>query len=191
MTELEFYKNSLIKAEEEILCRNIALKDNVGNAYENHRKRVWEYFGCNASKDRHNAAFKVDWSITYKGKLIAFEEDKGHYLDACFLERALTSFAKTINNYIKLDKECPILILNSFTCYNGFVDKKKEFMEILNDKIKTKINEKLIYNTLTYCDRIKKTKWFGDINNAYSSNAQDVLILEDIDFIKSLVNKYN
>ena len=31
MTELEFYKNSLIKAEEEILCRNIALKDNVGN----------------------------------------------------------------------------------------------------------------------------------------------------------------
>ena len=103
---IEFYKQSLKKADNEVktLNKNKALKDCVGKAYENHRKRVWEYFGFKVSKDKYDAHFDVDWSITYNGVLIALEEDKGHYVDSCFLERALTGFCKTVNTYKKTKK---------------------------------------------------------------------------------------
>ena len=102
--DTRIYKESLKKAEDEIRSQHEtgkALKDVVGKAFENHRMRVWNHFGFNVSKEKHGAMFDVDWSITYKGNLIALEEDKGHYVDSCFLERAITGFCKTINMYQK------------------------------------------------------------------------------------------
>ena len=116
-----------------------ALKDIVGEEFETHRKRIWEYFGFSVTKDKHNACFSVDWTIkNKKGEIVAFEEDKGHYLDSCFMERALTGFAKTINSYVKNDTKIPHLLIHSFTKYSKFEEKKledietrKEFREIL------------------------------------------------------------
>ena len=96
---VKFYKESLRLAENDIKSQHEsgkALKDVVGAAFELHRKRLWEHFGFVVSKEKNGALFDVDWSIRYKGVLIAFEEDKGHYLDSCFMERALTGFSKTI-----------------------------------------------------------------------------------------------
>jgi len=189
---VQFYKESLCKAENEIKYlhdngNGKALKDVVGKAFELHRKRLWEHFGFRVSKETHGARFDVDWSITYKGKLIALEEDKGHYLDSCFMERALTGFSKTVNAYIKKNEPLPLLILHSFTKYKKFNEKLVEDMDTRKTEIRDEIQKKLFYTTLTECDRIKK-KWFSkDLYDCYSVNASEELILKDIEFIKSLI----
>mgnify|MGYP001475664841 CR=1 FL=1 len=132
--------------------------------------------------------FDVDWSITYKGVLIAFEEDKGHYLDSCFMERALTGFSKTVNTYIKNGKPIPLLIIHSFTRYKKFNEKLEEDMDTRKTEIRDEIQKKLVYTTLVEFDRLSKQKWFSkELYNCYSLNASDELILKDIEFIQSLI----
>ena len=188
---VQFYKESLRKAENDIMCQHKkgkALKDVVGKAYEQHRKRVWEYFEFDVSKDKHHAMFNVDWSIRYKGVLIAFEEDKGHYMDSCFMERALTGFSKTVNAYIKKKEPIPVLILHSFTKYKNFDEKLEEDMDTRKTEIRNEIQKKLVYTTLVECDRLSKKKWFSkELYNCYSVNANEELILKDIEFIQSLI----
>ena len=190
-TEFEFYKQSLIDAEnqvESVYKQGKALKDVVGKEYETHRKRVWEYFGFNVTKDKQQAMFNVDWSILYNGILIALEEDKGHYLDSCFLERALSGFCKTINDYQKKEKEVPMLIIHRFTRYNKFDEKLKDDMDTRKTEIAHELNNKIVYTTLTNLSRLNKKKWFSkDLYNCYSSNSSNELILQDIEFIKSLI----
>ena len=191
MDHIQFYKESLVMAENEV--RTIhetgkALKDIVGDVYQNHRKRLWKHFGFDVSKDKHGAMFDVDWSITWKGQLIAFEEDKGHYMDSCFMERAISGFCKTINAYQKINKPIPLLILHSFTRYNKFVEKLQEDLETRKPEIADVINNKLVYTTLVNRDRMKKEHWFSTtLYNCYSSNAIDELILQDIEFMQSLI----
>jgi hypothetical protein len=186
-----FYRQSLQEADSEIRSQyetGKALKDIIGLAFESHRKRVWEYFGFEVSKDRHFAMFDVDWSITYNGVLIAFEESKGHYVDSCFMERALTGFCKTVNTYQKQGREVPVLILHSFTRYNKFNEKLIEDMDTRKDAIRDEILKKLVYTTLVDCDRLPKKRWFSKDNfDCYSGNASDDLIIRDIGFIRSLV----
>lgn len=70
---VQFYKESLCKAENYIKSQHEtgkSLKDVVGTAFEMHRKRLWEHFGFRVSKEKYDAMFDVDWSITYKGVLI-------------------------------------------------------------------------------------------------------------------------
>ena len=189
--DVRFYKQSLQEADSEIRTQyetGKALKDIIGLAFESHRKRIWEYFGFDVSKDRHDAMFDVDWSITYNGTLIAFEESKGHYVDSCFMERALTGFCKTVNTYQKQGRHIPVLILHSFTRYNKFNEKIIEDLDTRKDVIRDEILKKLVYTTLTDCDRLPKKRWFSKDNfECYSGNASEELIIRDIEFIRSLV----
>jgi hypothetical protein len=144
--DITFYKDSLRLTDNEVKTQHEtgkALKDIVGLAYEKHRKRVWNYFGFDVSKEKHEAMFDVDWSITYKSKLIAFEEDKGHYVDSCFMERALTGFCKTVNTYQKKGKPIPVLILHSFTRYKKFSEKLEEDLDTRKTEIGDEIQKKI------------------------------------------------
>ena len=52
-SDLQFYKESLEIAENQIKTLHQsgkALKDVVGEAFETHRKRIWNYFGFSVSK---------------------------------------------------------------------------------------------------------------------------------------------
>lgn len=182
----KLYISSLKEAQKQINNRTKSLKDVIGGAYEQHRKRIWEQFGFKVSKDKHDAMWKVDWTVMYKGKLIAFEEDKGHYLDSCFLERALTGFSKTIVKYMKKEKEVPYFIINSFTTYSLFNNKMDEFCEILDTKVKKILKEKVIYISICKSDRINRKKWFKYNKDAYIEHLDKDLVKKDILFIKSL-----
>jgi len=191
--DFEFYKQSLIIAENEIVYfRNVdkAPKDVVGKAFEAHRQRVWKHFGFDVTKDRHEAQFDVDWAIEYNGNLIALEEDKGHYADSCMHIRAFSEFAKTINNYNKKNKDIPLLILSSFTRYSKHTEKFEELKETWKTEISMHSN-KMHYTTLTYCNRLPDKDWVGSKqstrSDSYSHFAEDALILEDIEFIKSII----
>ena len=198
LVEELFYKKSLKTAQNNIIERiettNKAPKDIVGEEYEAHRKRIWEYFGFIVIKEKYEASFNVDLSILYNSRLIAFEESKGHYLDSCFHERAISGFCKTINAYLKKKQEVPLLIINSFVRYNKFDEKLNEDMETRSDIIKEKIKEKLKYTYLLELingSRISKKDWMASKEStqtdSYSRYACDQLILDDIAFIKSLI----
>ena len=164
-----------------------ALKDIIGKAFETHRKRVWEHFGFTVTKDKHHSLFDVDWSILHNQQLIAFEEDKGHYLDSCFMERAITGFAKTVNAYQKEGRIVPKLIIHSFARYRKFQEKKEEDMDTRKECIADEIKEKMAYTTLTHRDRLPANIWFGSCDDCYGNNAEDDLIRDDIGFILSLI----
>lgn len=189
--DIEFYKESLRKAETEIETihnNGKALKDTIGLAFERHRERIWNYFGFNVSKCKNGAKFDIDWCIKYKNQLIAYEEDKGHYLDSCFLERTLSGFCKTINAYKQKNKNPPLLIIHSFTKYKKYCEKLEEDIDTRKPEISDELKKKLVYITLTECDRLPKKKWFTkDYYKSYSDNASDKLIKKDIKFIRSLI----
>ena len=119
--------------------------------------------------------------------LIALEEDKGHYLDSCFMERAITGFCKTINKFLNNNIKIPVLIIHSFTRYKKFSEKLEEDLDTRKETIKNEINKNLKYYTLTDRDRIPSQKWFGKCENCYTDNVMDELIIQDIQFIKSLI----
>jgi hypothetical protein len=198
LDNLQFYKNSLRKAEDELKdelkdeSNKKALKDIVGKVYEKHRARVWEHFGFSVSKDKNVASFNVDLLIKWKDKPepIGLEETKGHYLDSCFMERAITGFCKTINRYKKEGKPIPRLIIHSFTRYNLFIQNLQEDLDTRKPEIADVVNDKIVYTTLVDSDRIPAKKWFSEklnIYNAYTAYASDELILKDIEFIQSLI----
>lgn len=187
---VEKYRSSLQKACDRINQKKAdkALKDVVGNEFEQHRKRIWKMFGFKVDKNKHKATFKVDWTIYDKhNKVIAFEEDKGHYLDDCFAKRAIIDFAKTAQNYIKTHNKCPLLILHSFTRYKKFEKELENIKDILKPKIVEILKKNLIYITLTNHDRIRR-EWFSNAkdNCPYVEYAEDKLIKKDIRFIQSL-----
>lgn len=191
---VQFYKESLRKVETDIMKQletGKASKDIIGEAFETHRERIWKYFGFNVSKEKHGAKFDVDWAVTYKGKLIALEEDKGHYVDSCFLERALSGFSKTVYAYKQEGKQVPLLILHSFTRYNKYNEKFEEDMNTRKPEIKDELKKKMVYSTLVNRDRLPKEEWIGSKkstrNDSYSHFSEDDLIQKDIEFIKSLI----
>ena len=190
---LHFYKQSLSLTDLEIAGKREAgkaLKDVVGKAFETHRKRVWEHFGFTVSKDRNDAMFDVDWAIKYNGRLIALEEDKGHYADSCMHLRTFSEFAKTINNYTKQNKDIPVLILCSFTKYSKHKEKFEEIKETWKKEISMHTN-KMRYTTITSRDSLSTKDWVGSKDStrsdSYSHFAEDVLIQKDIEFIHSLI----
>jgi hypothetical protein len=189
--DVEYYKWSLCEADNEVRIQHKtgkALKDVIGAAFENHRKRIWTYFGFEVSKEKHGALFNVDWSITYNSRLIALEEDKGHYIDSCFMERAISGFCKTVNEYQKKRIQVPILIIHSFTRYKKFSEKLEEDMDTRKPEIIEELQKKLVYTTLVDCDRLAKNKWFSsELYDCYSLNVNEEFIIKDIEFIRSLI----
>lgn len=187
---VQFYKNSLKLAGENInqIKQSKSLKDVVGYQYEQHRKRIWEEFGFTVDKNRNGSAFDVDWSIYFNGKLVALEEDKGHYVDSCFLERCLGSFLKTINNFHKKEMDCPFLILSSFTKYSQYDKKLEEQLDIIKEELTTILRDKMNYQYLNTNDRF--SKWFrqdkDSVYNPYEEYQNDELIMKDIEFMLSL-----
>ena len=190
-SHFQFYIKSIREAENEIKTvskTGKALKDIIGTAWENHRKRIWEHFGFTVSKDNYGAMFKVDWSILYKGKLVAFEEDKGHYLDYTFLVRALSGFCQTINKYKKQNQTVPAFIIHSFTQFNSYNEKLENDLDTRKVCIKNVMKKKLHYTFLVNRDRLKP--WFTkdcDTYDYYSINVSHKLIKKDIEFIQSFI----
>lgn len=187
---LDFYINSLKVAENNINNQNQkALKDVVGNEFEKHRKRIWEHFGFIVSKKYNiDLPFNPDWIICDKdNNLVLIEEDKGHYLDSCFMDRTLISFAKTINLFLKQNRNMPLFLIYSFTKYNLFEIKKNTEIEVFKNEIQDIMVNKVLYKTLTNTDRLPKQKWFCHYKNCFTENLNVELIVDDINFIISLI----
>ena len=191
-SHVDFYKYSLSETDYEIEegeKSGKALKDRVGLAFENHRRRIWEHFGFEVRKRRELAKWDADWSVYWKGKLVVQEEDKAHYVDSCFHIRAICEFAKTIESYLSNGVEVPLLLLHSFTTYKKYQEKLDELKPIFAPEILAEMEKKVRYTSLVKRDRLPKEHWFPKSNDCYALNADTEMIEEDIRMILSLIPK--
>lgn len=188
---MAYYISSLIYCEYQInTTKNKALKDVVGDFYEKHIKRIYLYYTkLKITNDYNNFGFNPDCCMIDNNMNIKLvTEIKGHYLDSCFLERALVGIVKTINILNKKNKEIPYFEIHSFTTYKLFYKKLVEFKDIINDKLSSILDDKLIYTTICSQDRLNKKLWFnkGFYKKCYTTNLNYIKIKEHINFINSI-----
>ena len=188
----DFYKKSLKNAGCEVLIKSEtkASKDVIGSEYELHRIRIYKKCGLDAKKI-NSGKNKTDLAIYNGDILVAYEEDKGHYMDLCFCQRALLSFAIKIKNIIDDTKDAniPYFIISSYTRYKLYDDAFKTFCSILDNKLVEILKQKVVYHTVIGKDRL--SHWFGKKNKKnknYYSNVNRKCVKKDIKFIIGLLS---
>ena len=169
-----------------------ALNDIVGKSYEDHRKRLYHHFGFSVNKEWIGGVFNADQVIRNKsGDVLAIEEDKAHYVDACFLQRALSNYAQVAMYYLSRGEECPWLILSSSTRYKLFDRKLDEFLSTYEfdgpSRLVSCLREKLKYFHVANHDRCRKGTWVRHKKNPISITP-DVAenISKEVRFMKRL-----
>ena len=113
-------------------------KDIVGEQYEIMRKEFYEKCGLNTVVDRklkRIAGYDADTMIKTREGLV-LEEDKAHYVDSCFLQRAISSHAKVIFHYLNEDKKPPLFILSCPTKMKNFEQVFGSSIRLYRDDIK-------------------------------------------------------
>lgn len=165
-----------------------ALKDVIGFAYENHRRRLYKFFGLRITKKDIYTTWNPDITA-HSDTIYIIEEDKAHYIDSCFMGRAILNIAMTISNYLEQGKESPYFVLHSFTRYNGFEKKFLEMSRIINPIIVKIMETNFSYTYICTQDRLPKKKWFQVQKYAYLQNMSLTKIKQDIQFFKTMSNK--
>lgn len=188
---ISYYISSLVYCEYQInTTKSKALKDVVGNFYEKHIRRVYLYYSkLKITKNYKDLCFTPDCCMIDTNMNIKLvTEIKGHYLDSCFLDRALVGIVKTINILNKENKEIPYFEIHSFTTYKLFYKKLVEFKDIINDKLSSILDDKLIYTSICQKDRLKKQVWFNNniYKKSYITNINYTNIKDHIKFIVSI-----
>ena len=165
-----------------------ALKDLVGKHYEQHRKRIYQHLGFSTAKEKLDNCFDADWIVRDKnGKVVVVEEDKGHYVDSCFCERAIIGFAKVANYYLEQHQECPFLVLSCPTRYKSFERKFKETLHLFRPELAVVLKDKVKYFNVANHDRLPVKRWIRHIENPIPFTPEvKNNVYEEIAFLKSL-----
>lgn len=144
-----------------------AFKDIVGEEYENYRKQLWNMAGFKVGKQKI-ANYNPDMIIYDKdGKIVAFEEDKGHYVDICFLKRFLSNAAEIIDHYLSNSKECPFLILSSPTTFRQYDNHYENIVRLYRGDIQEVMREKVKYLTICEHDRVSPKLYYKGKRNCF------------------------
>lgn len=130
-----------------------AKKDAVGEIYEKFRinliNNLLKSIGIKICKGA-----PLDLMISKNGRTIAFEEDKAHYVDRCFLERFLSNSAQIVNFNQHNNRESPYFILHSPTKLNGYKRIYEAQLDIMREEIQEELNKKVKYFSLCNHDRV-------------------------------------
>tara|TARA_R100001132_G_C3248282_1_gene76418 strand:+ start:21 stop:617 length:597 start_codon:yes stop_codon:yes gene_type:complete len=140
-----------------------ALKDVVGKQHEEHRYRIYRSAGLDPRKaihDKRLKAFNADvWVYDKNDNLVIIEESKGHYVDSCFLKRAIGNFAETVDLFDDAGIECPFLVLSSPTTYRLFKTKFERTIRPYRASIQKTLRAKVKYFSLVSSDRLRPNSW--------------------------------
>jgi len=174
-----------------------ALKDIVGKKYEEHRRMLWESQGFDWRRRLPKSAFTADgYMYDNNGKLLVVEEAKGHYVDSCFLERALTGFVKQIKVFLDdgwTEKEVPYFVLSSTATFKGYEQKFEEYLNLFLDAnpLKRLLREKVRYFAVSPHDRLDRAAagrgWLKETNRPVSRTpATKALVKKELKFMEGL-----
>ena len=162
----EYYTGCLV----ECLTTSKAKKDIVGARYEEHRESVIKSAKhldvatkeeVKGFKKLYDGNFDADKYIVHREtrRLLAVEEDKGHYVDKCFLKRAMENALETFATSIEKDLEVPYFILNCPTKYSKYEEVFKRKLKLIHPKYVECFKEKFIYLPLCQHDRVRASKY--------------------------------
>tara|TARA_Y100000034_G_C6806519_1_gene362196 strand:+ start:76 stop:729 length:654 start_codon:yes stop_codon:yes gene_type:complete len=105
-----------------------ATKDIVGRSYEKLRAEwIKHHPGLDVATPQERAAFAKSFGNKYNAdqyivdrksrRLLALEEDKGHYVDKCFAKRVLCNVTEVIHHCLKNEMEIPYILVSCPTNY--------------------------------------------------------------------------
>jgi hypothetical protein len=143
-------------------------KDIVGEEYEKFRKNYYTQKGLKALKGKRVFGDMNPDLVVYKGEeIVIVEECKGHYVDKCFLERAIGDAVKIFRWCLENNKSIPYFVLSCATnlktfkpIFNHIVDNyRKDLADILK--------EKFVYLPLCDHGRLPKNSYFTNPDNNF------------------------
>ena len=166
-----------------------APKDIVGEQYEIFRRDFYRNLGLTVSDGTKALGGNYNADLVVKnnnGEAIIVEEAKAHYVDRCFLERAMQDAAKMFNHCLKNEIEPPYFVLSCPTKYNGFEKCFNEMLEIINPKLVRLFKTKFVYLPLCNHNRVVANKYFRNEISCFNLNGR--LVENQIRFARSLDN---
>ena len=164
-----------------------AAKDIIGEEYENMRRGFWISQGFKPTKESIGS-YDPDIVVKNKyGEIVVIEEDKGHYLDSCFLDRFMMNCARVLDSYLEKGtpaKKIPYMVLSCMTTYNLYEEKYKLNKKLFSPEIQKLMDEKIVY--LPYCshDRVRANKYFKSAINCFDVKTK--LLEKQIKFVSKL-----
>jgi hypothetical protein len=164
----EYYRGCLV----ECLTTTKAKKDIVGARYEEHRDGVIKSSRhldiatkeeVKKFKEMYDGNFDADKYIVHEKtrQLLAVEEDKGHYVDKCFLKRAMENALETFATSIEKGFEVPYFILNSPTSYSKYEEVFQRKLKLIHPEYVECFKAKFVYFPLCLHGRVSRTKYLN------------------------------
>tara|TARA_R100001594_G_scaffold134426_1_gene175580 strand:- start:690 stop:1316 length:627 start_codon:yes stop_codon:yes gene_type:complete len=167
-----------------------AKKDIVGEEYEAFRKGIIESIGLSVGDRRDishlcNNSFNPDQVIVSStGKLLALEEDKAHYVDKCFLSRAIINCARVVQKCLDSGNEVPYFVLSCPTTYGKFEEEFSEGVRLFREDIALEMKDKFKYFSFCDHDRVRKSNYLKEGIQPFQYNEKK--IEREINFWNSL-----
>tara|TARA_Y100000310_G_scaffold312185_1_gene359232 strand:- start:1286 stop:1876 length:591 start_codon:yes stop_codon:yes gene_type:complete len=129
-----------------------ATKDIVGKSYENLRTSWIKENGLDVATTQEKLYYNQILGNKYNAdqyivdpktrNLLAFEEDKGHYIDKCFAKRAIINAVEIINHCLKNNIKVPYFILSCPTNFK-FDDLLNEMGDIFREELYLLVKSKV------------------------------------------------
>ena len=132
------------------------------------------------------SSYDCDTVVKKNGKIVILEEDKAHYVDSCFLGRALSNCAEVMDKCIDDGRVPPKFVLSCSTKMNNFQEIFDNRIRLYREDIQKLIKEIFVYLPLCEHGRISKTKYFQNKDNCF--NLSDELIDKQNKFLMEIFN---
>jgi len=163
-------------------------KDIVGAEYEKHREKLYTKLGfeVTSGKKVFGTNYDCDTAVELNGKTVILEEDKAHYVDNCFLTRALSNVAEVMFSCVNNDYDPPWFILSCATKMNNFQEIFEKRVCLFREDLQELIREKFLYFPMCQHGRINKKNYFQTNQNCFELD--DKLIQEQLDFLERVKN---
>ena len=164
-------------------------KDIVGEKYEDFREILYRSIDgveIGNGKKIFGSSYDCDTVVKKNGKIVILEEDKAHYVDSCFLGRALSNCAEVMDKCIDDGRVPPKFVLSCSTKMNNFQEIFDNRIRLYREDIQKLIKENFVYLPLCEHGRISKTKYFQNKDNCF--NLSDELIDKKNKFLMEIFN---
>ena len=195
---IEYYHHKLeehyTRSLDEISLTGKAPKDVVGQSYEQFREEIITQFpDLDVATAEERKEFDLLFGGNYKAdhyivcrktrRVIALEEDKGHYVDKCFAKRALFNAAEVFHHCITQGVEAPYFILSCPTDHDirALLGDKEGFF---NDEIYALLVERFKFFSLCSHGRTSRNLYLK--SSVMPFDLDEVRIQKEVDFFQEL-----
>ena len=151
-------------------------KDLVGKYYEEFRKAYYKernFIVETKNKKKKVAGYSVDVLVrNQEGSPLVYEESKGHYVDACFLGRAVLSAAKVFDFHLTEGTPVPYFVLSCPTTMGNFKNVFDREVHIVRADLQDILREKFVYLPLCEHDRVGSKHYFKTPHSCFELDPQ-------------------